>query len=140
MQDATKKRRKIKDETLSNLRRTARLNIHTLKKLRFNVNIIENLPDGYKWRELTYTELYSAEQFTISCGDKCLIYAGSFFTLEKFVKMAKRYRRLYGVKALCNHLNELLLEFISKYQEEQDNIPEYRQKEILNDVQKNDTF
>lgn len=135
MQDATKIRRKLKDETLSNLRRTARLNAYTLKKLRFNVNIIENLPDGYKWRELTYAELYSAELFIISYDNKCLIYAGSFFTLKKFCKLAKRYRRLYGVKALCNHLNELLLEFISKYQEEQDNIPDYRQKEIFNNVQ-----
>ena len=133
MQDATKIRRKIKDETLSNLRRTARQNIYTLRQLRFQVNIIDNLPDAYRWRELTYTELYAAEQFTISCGDKCLIYAGSFFTLRKFCKLAKRYRRLYGVKALCNHLNELLLEFISKYQEEQDNIPDYRQKEIFSD-------
>ena len=135
MQDATKIRRKLKDETLSNLRRTARQNIYTLRQLRFNVNIIDNLPDAYKWRELTYTELYAAEQFTISCGDKCLIYAGSFFTLRKFVKMAKRYRRLYGVKSLCHHLNELLSEFISQYQEEQDNIPAYRQKEIFNDDQ-----
>ena len=133
MQDATKIRRKIKDETLSNLRRTARQNIYTLRQLRFQVNIIDNLPDAYRWRELTYTELYAAEQFTISRGDKCLIYAGSFFTLGKFVKMAKRYRRLYGVKALCNHLNELLLEFISKYPEEQDTIPDYRQKEMFNE-------
>ena len=134
MQDSTKIRRKIKDETLSNLRRTARQNIYMLRQLRFQVNIIDNLPDAYRWRELTYTELYAAEQFTISCGDKCLIYAGSFFTLQKFVKMAKRYRRLYGVKALCNHLSELLSEFIGKYPEEQDTIPDYRQKEIFNDV------
>lgn len=130
MQDATKIRRKLKDETLSNLRRTARQNIYMLRQLRFQVNIIDNLPDAYRWRELTYTELYAAEQFTISCGDKCLIYAGSFFTLKKFCKLAKRYRRLYGVKSLCHHLNELLLEFISKYPEEQDTIPDYRLAEI----------
>lgn len=130
MQDSTKIRRKIKDETLSNLRRAARQNIYTLRQLRFQVNIIDNLPDAYKWRELTYTELYAAEQFTIACGDKCLIYAGSFFTLQKFCKLAKRYRRLYGVKALCNHLNELLSEFIGKYPEEQDTIPAYRLAEI----------
>lgn len=140
MQDATKKRRKIKDETLSNLRRTARLNIYTLKKLRFNVNIIENLPDGYKWRELTYAELYSAELFIISYDNECLIYAGSFFTLQKFRAMAERYRTMYGVKQLYQHIEELLIEFITKYPEEKHTIPNYRQKEILNDVQKKDTF
>ena len=81
MQDSTKIRRKIKDETLSNLRRTARQNIYTLRQLRFHVNIIDNLPDAYRWRELTYTELYAAEQFTISCGDKCLIYANPYVTI-----------------------------------------------------------
>ena len=140
MQDATKKRRQTKDSTLSYLRRTARLNIYTLKKLRFSVNIIDNLPDGYKWRELTYTELYSAELFIISYDNKCLIYAGSFFTLQKFRAMAERYRTMYGVKALYNHINELLSDFISKYPEEKHTIPNYRKKEILNDVQKNNTF
>lgn len=133
MQDATKKRRQTKDSTLSHLRRTARLNAYTLKKLRFNVNIIENLPDGYKWRELTYAELYSAELFIISYDNKCLIYAGSFFTLQKFRVMAERYRRTYGVKQLYQHIDELLIEFIAKYPEEKHTIPNYRQKEIFND-------
>lgn len=118
MQDETKKRKNSKAELLSDLQREARQNIFTLKKLRFTVYIEDNRPLDYKFRELTYGELYHFETFHVYSGDNLILCDISFFTLKRFTRVAKRVRRQYGVQKLHEHIIDLLDDFYNSYPNE----------------------
>ena len=118
MREETIKRRKQKQELLRNLKFKAAKDLYQLRRLRFTVESVDTLPLNYKWRELTYDEIYSAESFWIWSGCKCILRNCSFFALTKFTKVAKQFRRKYGVKKLHDHMDELAGEFMARYPEE----------------------
>lgn len=116
MQESTAKRRQKKQELLDSLKRQARMNIYDLKKMRFSVEISDNLPPNHKWRELSYQQIYDCESFWIKHSNgTILIEDGSFFTLDEFTKFVKKYRRLCGIKILGNYLDDLMIAFIEKF-------------------------
>lgn len=116
MTKSTERRHK-KQELLNNLKRQARMNIYELKKMRFDVEIWDNLPKT-KWRELTFSEIYEAETFFVRHNNgQTLIEDCPFQVLDCFTKFLKQYRKTkgHGIKCLGDNLDDMMMDFIKKH-------------------------
>lgn len=107
MTEETRKRKRNKIDTLTELKTEARFNIWQLGKWGYSVEK-EASADDIGSAELEWSDIYSFESFRIFEKGKCIFKGCGYVELRNFTKLVKRYKHSHGVKNLHIYTDEIL--------------------------------
>lgn len=107
MTEETRKRKRNKIDTLTELKTEARFNIWQLGKWGYSVEK-EASADDIGSEELEWSDIYSFESFRIFEKGKCIFKGCGYVELRNFTKLVKRYKHSHGVKNLHTYTDEIL--------------------------------
>lgn len=115
MKPETKKRKLLKQELLNQLQTDAAIDKNNLEKMGFKIYREAATAFDERWREPTYSEIYEWVKFWITYRGKPILQCLSFSELHLFAKIAKKYKRDYGLYRFPEKMDEMTANFRNYY-------------------------